>query len=283
MRFVGVDDRYYERRRRRRRPLPIDWQRRARIAAAGAGGLAIVTLGWLWLDGWYGRQIAAIGNGLYAASARAGLSVEDVLVEGRNRTEREALLATLGLTRGAPILTFDPHAAKARLEALPWVLEAMVERRLPDTVFLRLREREPMALWQNEGQLAVIDRGGQVIPGAQAATFAKLPLLVGEDAPRNAVALLAILDSEPDLRAQVTAAIRVQGRRWNIRLDNGIDVRLPENDTAAAWAQLASLQRSHEVLQRDVVTIDLRLPDRLVVRTAPGAVLPSQNPAGEDT
>ena len=283
MRFVGRDDRYYERRRHRRRPLPIDWQRRARIAAAGAGGLAVVALSWLWLDGWYGRQIAAIGEGLYAASARAGWSVEDVLVEGRNRTDRDALLATLGLTRGAPILTFDPHAAKARLEELPWVREATVERRLPDTVFLRLSEREPLALWQNDGQLAVIDRDGRVIPGAQATAFAKLPVLVGEDASRNAVALLAILDTEPALRAQVTAAVRVQGRRWNVRLNSGIDVRLPETDTAAAWAQLARLQRTNEVLQRDVVTIDLRLPDRLVVRTAPGAVLPGQNPAGEDT
>ncbi len=282
MRFVGVNDRYYERRRRRRR-LPIDWQRRARFAAAGAGGLAIVTLGYLWLDGWYGRQIAALGDGLFAASAGAGLSVEDVLVEGRNRTEGEAILATLGLTRGTPILTFDPHAAKARLETLPWVRTATVERRLPNTVFLRLSEREPMALWQYEGKLAVIDRDGRVIPDAKATAFAKLPVLVGEDAPRNAGALLAVLDSEPDLRAQVTAAVRVQGRRWNIRLDSGIDVRLPAADTAAAWAELARLQRSHEVLQRDVLTIDLRLPDRLVVRTAPGAVLPGQGPAGEDT
>ncbi len=281
MRFVGADDRYFE--RRRRRPLPIDWQRRARIAAAGAGGLLIITLSWLWLDGWYGRQITAIGDSLYAASARAGLGVQDVLVEGRKRTEREAILATLGLARGTPILTFDPHLAKARLEALPWVRESTVERRLPDTVFLRLREREPMALWQYQGKLAVIDGDGRVIPGAQATAFATLPLLVGEDAPRNAVALLAILDSEPALRGQVTAAMRVQGRRWNVRLDNGIDVRLPETDAAAAWAELARLQSSHALLQRDVVTIDLRLPDRLVVRTAPGAVLRGQDPAGEDT
>ncbi|MHA1601089.1 MAG: cell division protein FtsQ/DivIB [Alphaproteobacteria bacterium] len=283
MRFVGVNDRYYERRQHRRRPLPIDWQRRVRFAAAGAGGLAVIALGWLWLDGWYERQIAAIGNGLYTVSARAGLSVEDVLVEGRTRTEREAILATLGLVRGTPILAFDPHAAKARLETLPWVHEATVERRLPDTVFLRLSEREPMALWQYEGKLAVIDSDGEVILGAKATAFATLPLLVGEDAPLNAETLLAILDSEPYLRGQVTAAIRVQGRRWNIRLENGIDVRLPETDAAAAWSELARLQRSYEVLQRDVVTIDLRLPDRLVVRTAPGVILPGQGPAGEDT
>jgi cell division protein FtsQ len=283
MRFIGAEERSYDRRRDRRRDLPVDWRRRARFAAAGAGGLAVIGLGWLLVDGWYGRQMAAIGAGLYAASASAGLSVQDVLVEGRTRTQPEAILATLGLARGAPILSFDPHAAKARLETLPWVREAMVERRLPDTVYLHLSEREPLALWQYEGKLAVIDRTGQVIAGAQAAAFATLPVVVGEDAPRTAEALLRVLDSEPELRVRVAAAIRVQGRRWNIRLDDGIDIRLPETDPAAAWAELARLQREHEVLQRDVVTIDLRLPDRLVVRTAPGAAMTGKGPAGEDT
>lgn len=283
MRFIGAEDRSYDRRRDRRRALPIDWRRRARFAAAGAGGLAVIGLGWLLVDGWYGRQMAAIGDGLYAASASAGLSVQDVLVEGRARTQREAILATLGVARGEPILSFDPHAAKARLESLPWVREAMVERRLPDTVYLRLSEREPLALWQYEGKLAVIDRTGQVIAGALAAAFATLPVVVGEDAPRTAEALLRVLDSEPELRVRVAAAIRVQGRRWNIRMNDGIDIRLPETDPAAAWAELARLQREHEVLQRDVVTIDLRLPDRLVVRTAPGAAQIGKRPTGEDT
>ena len=283
MRFIGAEDRSYDRRRDRRRALPIDWRRRARFAAAGAGSLVVIGLGWLLVDGWYGRQMAAIGDGLYAASASAGLSVQDVLVEGRTRTPSKAILATLGLARGAPILSFDPHAAKIRLESLPWVREAMVERRLPETVYLRLSEREPLALWQYEGKLAVIDRTGQVIAGAPAADFATLPVVVGEDAPRTAEALLRVLDSEPELRVRVAAAIRVQGRRWNIRLDDGIDIRLPETNPAAAWAELARLQREHEVLQRDVVTIDLRLPDRLVVRTAPGAAQIGKRPNGEDT
>ena len=287
MRFVGLNDGYaldLRRRRRRRWRLLGDWRPRRRLIAGGLATIVVASLGGLWLNGWYGRQVGAIGQSLYAATARAGLTIDDVLVEGRKRTESEAILATLGVARGMPILAFDPHAAKVRLETLPWVREATVERRLPDVVFLRLREREPMALWQYEGELAVIDGDGQVIPGAQASAFAKLPLLVGEDAPRTARELLAVLDSEPDLRARVAAAIRVQGRRWNVRLDDGIDVRLPEDNPGDAWADLARIQREHAVLQRGVVTIDLRLPDRLVVRTAPGTLpLPARKPAGEDT
>ena len=101
--------------------------------------------------------------------------------------------------------------------------------------------------------------------------FAELPLLVGADVPRHALKLISMLDSEPELRPRVAAAVLVRGRRWNVRLNGGIDVRLPETDARAAWAQLAQMQREQGVLERDVIAIDLRMPDRLVVRTAPGA------------
>ncbi|MFQ5774243.1 MAG: cell division protein FtsQ/DivIB [Kiloniellaceae bacterium] len=273
------------RRRRRRRVRRMwDWRLRRRAAAAALLAVALGGGGWLWLSGWFGRQATAAGHAVLAATARAGLKVDDVLVEGRDRTRRSAILEALGVARDAPILAFDPHAAKRRLEALRWVREATVERRLPDVVFVRLIEREPLALWQNRGRLAVIDRRGAVVPGARPEAFAQLPLLVGEDAPKYALDLIAMLESEPDLRSRVAAAVRVRGRRWNVRLEGGIDVRLPEDDPAAAWAQLARIQREHGILERDVVAIDLRTPDRLVVRTAPG-VVPKRGRAGrgEDT
>ena len=232
---------------------------------------ALLGTAWAWQSGWAGRQAAAAEQGFYALTLRAGLSVENVLVEGRRRSKRSAVLDALDVARGVPILGLDPHAAKARLEDLPWVYRASVVRRLPETVYVRLVEREPLALWQINGELAVIDRSGGIIPGAQAGRFAKLPLVVGEDAAGHAAELLAMLAKEPVLKAKVAAAVLVRGRRWNVRLDGGIDVRLPEQGAAAAWAQLARIQREHGVLDRDVVLIDLRMPDRLVVRTAPGA------------
>ncbi|MCH7555160.1 MAG: cell division protein FtsQ, partial [Proteobacteria bacterium] len=58
------------------------------------------------------------------------------------------------------------------------------------------------------------------------------------------------------------------GRRWNLRLDNGVDVELPEAGINAAWRRLADIERRHRLLSRDITAIDLRLPDRLVVRPA---------------
>jgi cell division protein FtsQ len=209
----------------------------------------------------------------YDASAGFGFAVDDVLVEGRVRSDSGAILKALGVERGTPILSIDPAAAQARLEALPWVSRAAVERRLPRIVYLRLTERRPMALWQLDGEISVIDQNGAVIPGVQSSRFAELPLVVGEGAAAHAAALLAMLDREPEFKPLVMAAVRVGSRRWNLRLRGGIDVRLPETEAAAAWAQFAKLEREHGLLARDVIAIDLRLPDRLVVRMAPDAKL----------
>jgi cell division protein FtsQ len=164
------------------------------------------------------------------------------------------------------------------------VRRASVERQLPGTLYIRLVEREPMALWQEQGVIRVIDRDGEVISGIEPRRFAHLPLVVGADAPAHAEKLIAVMNSEPELRERVTAAVRVGGRRWNVQIEGHIDVRLPENDTAAAWSQLARIERQQGLLSRDVIIIDLRLPDRLVVRTDPeGGALGHEEVKGEST
>ena len=198
-----------------------------------------------------------------------GLSIADITVEGRETTDRETILAALGAGPGTPILAVNPTRAKEQLEALPWVRTAVIERRLPDTLYVRLVERKPLALWQHGGKLELVDREGGVIPVARLDRFAKLPMVVGEGAASHAAELLEMLASDPDLAARVTAAVRVGDRRWNLRIDNAIDVLLPADEAASAWSQLASLERSSAILKRDVQTIDLRLPDRLVLRVSP--------------
>lgn len=198
-----------------------------------------------------------------------GLTVADIRVEGRETTDRETILAALAVGLGTPILAANPTRAKEQLEALPWVRTAVIERRLPDTLYVRLVERKPLALWQRGGKLDLIDREGAVIPMARLDRFAKLPMVVGEGAASRAAELLEMLASEPDLAARVTAAIRVGDRRWNLRIDNTIDVLLPADETGSAWSQLARLERSSAILKREVLTIDLRLPDRLVLRVSP--------------
>ena len=257
---------------RSRRANP-KWRRLARQGVWGGIGLCVAGFFgwtvWLWESGWFADQTQRLTDRSLRWSAEVGLEVDDVLVAGRNRTEQASILRALGVDRGLPLLSFNPHDAKQRLESLPWIASAEVERRLPDLVYVRIVERLPMAIWQLDQSYSVLDRDGVVIPGAKVEDFAGLPLVVGAGAAPHASDLLALLDSEPSLQRHVIAATRIGERRWNVHLNDGIDVQLPEQDGAAAWSQLARLDRQHGLLARDITLIDLRQPDRLIVRTRP--------------
>lgn len=247
------------------------WSRRAIAAASGAAAVVALAGGGLLLyrTGVIASVAAATEQRVLAWTAHCGLAVGNVQVEGRERADREAVLNALAVARGMPILAVDPAQAKRRLESIPWIRSASVERRLPDTLQVRVVERQPLAFWQRHGKLVLIDREGTVITGDRLDRFGHLLVLVGPDAPAAGAALIDMLGTEPDLAGHVAAAVRVGGRRWNLRLDNGIDIALPEQDAAAAWRRLAQLERSDSILERNIQMVDLRLPDRLVLRTMP--------------
>jgi len=249
--------------------------------------------------GWYGVSVASrmpavaaaladAADRLVAVTAAFGLVVADIEVEGRETTDAATIMAALDAPRGTPILAVKPSRAKEQLESLPWVRSATIERRLPGTLFVRLVERRPLAVWQHGGTQELIDREGTVIPVSDLSRFARLPTVVGENAAPHAAELIDMLGGEPELALRVTAAVRVSDRRWNLRVDDAIDVLLPEDDAAGAWSRLARLEQTSSLLKRDVQTVDLRLPDRLVLRVTGGsgheaAPVKKPRPAGKPT
>ncbi len=222
-----------------------------------------------------GASLASLRERIGASTS---LYVQDVVVEGRSLTPENLLRAALGVSKGDKLLSISIEAARARIEGLTWVQHATVERRLPGTIVVHLTERRPFAVWQTRDKFVLIDRAGQVVaqgdPVKDAAAFATLPLVVGAGAPEFAAALLDQLAAQPALRARVVAAIRVGERRWNLRLNNGADVLLPEGAEAPAMSRLMELQTAQSLLDRPLQTVDLRLPDRMVVRAQPDAHAP---------
>lgn len=262
----------------RKRPTRSRSRFRWRLLATKAGlgavcGLALAGgLGYVWMSGaaadWRDRAMA-VRAGLEVS---AGLTLQEVLVEGRQRTDPAQLRAAVGHDRGDRIFAIDPDAVRRRVEAIGWVEQATVERRLPDLLYIRLLERRPLALWQNEGAVHVVDSTGQTLKKAAATDYPHLPLIVGPDAPQHFGALLEMVGADLDLWRRVTAAVRVSERRWDLRLDNDVNVMLPERDAGGAWRRLSVLQRQYGLVERDLTIIDLRLPDRLIVDIHPDAV-----------
>lgn len=267
----------------RKRVLPWWRGRPARIGLPALGGLLVI--GALWAvvqSGWPGRVADRLVQATVAATVDAGLGVRQVYVVGRRETSREAILNALAISRGTPILAIDLEAARRRVAVLPWVRGVSLERVLPDAIIVRIRERRPLALWQHNGVFAVVDSDGAVIDDRNVGRFSDLLVVVGDDAPGRAAEFIAMLSRHPALQQRVQAGVRRGARRWDLRLDNGIDIRLPEEGAAAALARLDDYQARHDVFGRDITVLDLRLPDQVIVRqAAPADEIPE--PQGRDT
>ncbi|MBC7950758.1 MAG: FtsQ-type POTRA domain-containing protein [Rhodospirillaceae bacterium] len=238
-----------------------------------AGGVAVTALivgcAVLWHSGIIQHTAQNTVDGVLNATAKAGFRIEEITISGRGRTNTDDIVAALSATHGAPILGVNLERVKDRLEAIPSVRVAAVERRLPGSLHLAIVERQPVAIWQNNGEHVLVDRDGRQIPGTIAG-FEELPLVVGDGAGARADELLTMLSAEPQLATRVKAAIRVANRRWNIMLDDaqkGLEVRLPEDQPEAAWHRLAQLERDHALTSRQVNMVDLRTPDRMVLKT----------------
>jgi cell division protein FtsQ len=213
-----------------------------------------------------GGTLSSLRERLGSATASAGLRVTNLVIEGRANTPEPLLRAAIGVSKGDPILGFSLEAARQRVETLSWVDHATIERRLPGTVVVYLQERRPFAIWQNQGRFVLIDRNGQLGAHQDLAEFHQLPLVVGTGAPAAAALLIDALTDRPELQRRITAAVRVGERRWNLRLNNGADVMLPEGHEVEALDRLMQLQQQHALLDRPLAAIDMRLGDRLVVR-----------------
>ena len=224
----------------------------------------------VWNSGWPQRQMTRAGNAVLALTASAGFSLQDVAIEGRDHTTREELLTALQVKRGMPTLALDRQEMAARLQQLPWLAGASIERHLPGTLYVRLTERTPLARWQFRNQVQLIDGAGKVIGGAEIKAFAHLPLVVGAGAQDRAAALLRELAAYPQVQQAMRAAVCVGERRWDLQLEPGVTVRLPEGKESYGLRRLNNLLNGPEILSREVQAVDLRFPDRVIIERPQG-------------
>ncbi len=245
------------------------------VSLVGFSLFAIGGAMWSWKTNAMSRLLQLSSDAVYGLTVKAGYTVENLYLEGRNRTPLEEINKALDIDKKTPILRLPLDEIRTRLEKIESVKYAAIERALPDTLYVRVVEREPVALWQHQGKIALVDDNGVVMNGLDMTPYKSLPLIVGDDAPKHVTELLAMLLAQPDLAKRFAAAVWVGERRWNIKIkpsnnaEDGaedIEVRLPEKDSLAAWKHLAELQKKQQVLDRDIKVIDLRIDGRLFIK-----------------
>jgi cell division protein FtsQ len=241
----------------------------------GAAASAVVILGSLAYGAVKGDHVASILAAMRdardASANAAGFRIVSIALAGNHHVSREEVLATAGITGTTSLLFLDVGETRERLKANPWIADATVLKLYPGELQIGVKEREAFALWQKEGLVSVIADDGTVLEPYVSPGLIRLPLVVGRGAETRAKEFLALLDRYPAMRDFVRASVLVGERRWNLRLKNGIDVRLPESDVASALERLVALDREKNLITRDILAIDLRLPDRVTVRLSDAA------------
>lgn len=210
----------------------------------------------------------------HQVSGEAGFRIDDITVEGRMRTQRADLVQAVQLQLQTPIFSIDLDEVHARVRELPWVHHVVVTRRLPNIVHISLQERTPFALFNDNKSVVLMDRSGTKITGNHLRKFSHLPMFSGQGASLRAASLMDVLKDYPILRNRLVAAKWTGDRRWDLNLDHGGVVRLPDHDIYAALDRLMELERDRRILANKNQAIDLRLPDRILLR--PGSTSSSQ-------
>lgn len=227
------------------------------VLACSVIGLALLAA--LFVGGYIGRTFHRANAALTTLADNAGFGIAEVHLAGNRRVPPEAILAALGFAPGQSIFDADIQAARRRLEKLDWVAAAEVKRRYPDDISVRIVEKLPFALWQSEAGLYVVERDGSIITSKGVEEFARLPLLIG-DGGSNASDIVDAVAQHRSLEARVKAYQRVSQRRWNLILEDGVLVKLPELGWQKELDALEHLIVDKGILERDVSEIDLRSP-----------------------
>ncbi|WP_244069773.1 cell division protein FtsQ/DivIB [Bradyrhizobium sp. Ce-3] len=208
----------------------------------------------------------ALSDTRNALANSAGFRITTVGINGRKQLSQDEVLAIGGVNGRSSLLFLDADTVRAKLKANPWIADATILKLYPGRLQIDIVERTAFALWQQNGRLSVIASDGAVLEPYVSRRFLNLPLVVGKGADVRAQDFLALLDRYPQVRSVTKAAIFVGERRWNLRLKDGLDVRLPENDVGNALAALSRLDKDEKLFSRDIVAVDMRLPDRLIVQ-----------------
>ncbi len=230
------------------------------LLLAAVGGYGAVK------GGHYAAFVAAQGQPADLVAKALGFSIKSVTISGERELKEQDLLTLAGIGPRNSLLFLDVAKIRERLQQLPLVKEAAVTKLYPDRLLIEIEERQPFALWQCDGKVLIVAADGVPVAAMRDQRFIHLPLVVGAGANEKLSQYMALLDTAGDLRERIVAGVLVAKRRWTLKTANGIEILLPETEPEAALARLVELQQTSHILDKDLISLDLRQPSRLVAR-----------------
>jgi cell division protein FtsQ len=234
------------------------------LGLVGAGAVAAAVV--LGVPGMAGQALAE-------EAGAAGLRVEQIEITGLKRMDRMSVYAVALDQQSRAMPLVDLAGVREKLLKYGWIADARVSRRLPDTLLVDIVEREPAAVWQDQGQLTLIDKDGVRLEPVDPSKMPDLPFVIGPGADKQEPAYQKLMAAAPALRSKVKAAAWVGNRRWDLTFQSGETLALPQDGAAAALMKFAEMDRTSPLLGKGWLRFDLRDPTKLVARKPDGGDL----------
>lgn len=247
--------------RKLRQPLKKIFRRGALILWL----LVFAVLGWMWYDGRLEHIFYTSEEFIIDKTAEQGFILENIYVSGNKHVSTPQIMERIGAFRGTPILAIPLEDARQRLLEFGWIEDVKIDRQLPETLHVIVTERKPFAIWQYRGKINLIDIKGNIISEGTSSGYSDLPIIVGEDANLTAEPLFTFLAKDTNIFKHISSVIRVGNRRWNVRLSNGIEIKLPEENPQNAWQNILDLHAEKKILDKDIKSIDMRVLGKLFI------------------
>ncbi len=240
-----------------------------RVSGLLAGAAAVVSSIYIWKSGLLQEWTLEARDTVDREIANAGFMVGEVRITGQKNTDIKQIRTALALYDGQSIVSLNLPEILGRVEALPWVKQATIIRKLPDALDVTITEHEAAAIWQENSAVFLVDQDGEVITDEGLEKFGGVPYIVGAGANENLASLLALKALYPDLFSRVKSAVWVGQRRWDLNFHNGIKIKLPEKETGLAWQLLYEYESNQKILAKDILIIDLRQHGKTILRLTP--------------
>jgi len=240
-------------------------QKRFLIKRLLFAGKILIILGFIAVSSLIYTNANSIMNDWYQVLAKMGFVLQEITVTGAKYSNNDQIGKTLKLKHGMPIFSISLSDLKSRLEKIEWIRYAIVERELPNSIHISIVERTPIALGQKGKKLTLIDDEGSIINKFELKEHIHLPIIIGDGAEIYANSLIKMLETNPELFKRVNAVIMVSERRWNVRFDNDLEIKLPEEKMAEAWNKVIKLYQKNELFLPDIAVIDLRVENKIFV------------------
>lgn len=247
-------------------PFLLQFSRFRMHIAALLSAFIILISGLLWYTGALRESFDKTAHQVSLSMGKIGYRFHDVLIQGRHFTSQQSILHAIHMHQGQSMFTHSPEEIKERLEQLPWVKNAIVHRQLPGILHIFIQEHKPIARWQHQQKFSLVAEDGAILNVPIAPDFHKLPIVVGVDAPQQTPSLLNLLSSYPEVQKRLSAIVRINKRRWDLVLQRGVTIKLPETGVESALARLNFIFEGRKVNLDEVNAIDLRLPKQMIAK-----------------